>query len=78
MKKNTLEDYKEAIKAKYEEEKLGDYSSFLINPSRARLRDLCIILFKENRTIDDFATFRSFFGFDFKEENIKELRKHNG
>ena len=33
MKKNTLEDYKEAVKAKYEEEKSGYYGSFLINPS---------------------------------------------
>lgn len=75
MKKNTLEDYKEAVKAKYEEEKSGYYGSFLINPSRAKLRDLCITIFKENRKIDDLISFSSFFYFDFKEENIKELKK---
>ncbi|HLF53236.1 hypothetical protein [Flavobacterium sp.] len=75
MKKNTLEDYKEAIQAKYEEEKSGVYSSFLINPSRAKLRDLCIILFKEGRNSEDFTIFRNFFGFDFKEDNSKDLKK---
>lgn len=75
MKKNTLEDYKQAIQAKYEDEKSGDYGSFLINPSRAKLRDLCNIHFKENRNPDDFAIFRNFFGFEFKEDNSKELKK---
>lgn len=75
MKKNTLEDYKEAIQAKYEAEKSGVYSSFLIHPSRAKLRDLCIILFKESSNSADFAIFRNFFGFDFKEDHTKELKK---
>ncbi|EIA08014.1 hypothetical protein [Flavobacterium frigoris] len=75
MKKNTLEDYKQAIKAKYEDEKSGDYSSFLINPSRAKLRDLCNIHFKGNGNHNDFLIFRNFFGFDFKEDNSKELKK---
>lgn len=75
MKKNTLEDYKEAIKAKYDEEKSGDYASFLINPSRAKLRDLCIILFTENSTSDDLRIFRNFFGFDFRDGISTELKK---
>ena len=75
MKKNTLEDYKEAIKAKYEEEKSGDYGSFLINPSRAKLRDLCAIIFIEGRNSDDFTIFRNFFGFDFKEDSSTQLKK---
>lgn len=75
MKKNTLEDYKEAIKAKYEEEKSGDYASFFINPSRAKLRDLCIILFTENSTSDDLRIFRNFFGFDFRDGISTELKK---
>lgn len=75
MKKNTLEDYKEAIKAKYEEEKSGDYASFLINPSRAKLRGLCIILFTENSTSDDLRIFRNFFGFDFKDGISPKLKK---
>lgn len=75
MKKSTLEDYKKAVKAKYEEEKLGDYGPFLMNPSRAKLRELCLIIFKEGRTSNDFSSFRYFFNFDFKEENTKELKK---
>lgn len=75
MKKNTLDDYKQAIQAKYEEDKSGDYSSFLINPSRAKLRDLCTIYYKENGNPVDFAIFRNFFGFEFEEDNSKELKK---
>jgi len=75
MKKNTLEDYKQAIQAKYENEKSGDYGSFLINPSRAKLRDLCNIHYQENGNSDDLAIFRNFFGFEFKEDNSKELKK---
>ncbi|SDX86940.1 hypothetical protein [Flavobacterium degerlachei] len=75
MKKNTLDDYKQAIQAKYEEDKSGDYSSFLINPSRAKLRDLCTIHYKENGNPVDFAIFRNFFGFEFEEDNSKELKK---
>jgi hypothetical protein len=75
MKKNTLEDYKQAIQAKYEAEKSGDYGSFLINPSRAKLRDLCNIHYQENGNPEDLAIFRNFFGFEFKKDNSKELKK---
>ncbi|MES2545636.1 MAG: hypothetical protein V4548_12175 [Bacteroidota bacterium] len=76
MQKNTLEDYKAGIKAKYEEEKLGDYSSFLLNPSRAKLRNLCITILSGDTNSDDLKSFQYFFGFEFKEENRKELKNN--
>tara|TARA_R110002126_G_scaffold282681_1_gene431232 strand:- start:320 stop:1195 length:876 start_codon:yes stop_codon:yes gene_type:complete len=63
--KNTLEDYKAAVKLKYESEKIGNYSSFLLNPSRAKLRKLCGELFKNNTNTDDLKSFSAFFQFDF-------------
>lgn len=63
--KNTLEDYKAAIKLKYEMEKIGSHSSFLLNPSRAKLRKLCGELFKNDAKADDLKSFSAFFQFDF-------------
>ena len=45
MKTNTIEEYIKAVKAKYEEAKTGEHSSFLLNPSPAELKILCLLLF---------------------------------
>ena len=60
MKNNTLEDFKKAIKEKYEEEKAGNNAHFLLQLSRAKLRDLCFELFKENSNQADLNCFRAF------------------
>jgi hypothetical protein len=65
MVKNTLEDYKAAVKLKYESEKIGSHSSFLLNPSRAKLRKLCGELFKNSANKEDLKSFSAFFQFDF-------------
>jgi hypothetical protein len=65
MENNTLEDYKIAIKAKYETEKRGAHSSVFINPSRAKLRSLCLEIFKSKKDQSDLNVFSSFFRFDF-------------
>ena len=65
MMKNTLEEYKTAVKLKYEMEKVGIHSSFLVNPSRAKLRKLCGELFKNNANADDLKSFSAFFQFDY-------------
>lgn len=70
MEKN----YREAIKSKYKKEKLGIHSSFLMNPSPARLRELCEMIFKENKSPDDLYSFNVFFGFEFNQGNIGKLR----
>ncbi|MFA9191170.1 hypothetical protein AAGV28_07290 [Flavobacterium sp. FZUC8N2.13] len=74
MKKNTLEDYKKEIRAKYEMEKLGVHSSLLLNPSRAKLRNLCFELLKDNPSKDDLMSFSSFFGFEFSATNFNTLK----
>ncbi len=69
-----LEAYKKAVRLKYEAEKNGDYSSFLYNPSRAKLRDLCKELFKQHTTVEDVKSFRLFFGFEYSVESLYKLR----
>ena len=64
-KHELLEVYKKAIKLKFEAEKNKEYSSFLLLPSRARLRSLCIERLKDSSNTDDLKSFSLFFGFDF-------------
>lgn len=71
---NWLEEYKKAIRAKYEVEKSGVYSSFLLIPSRAQLRKLCVERFKENLNSDDLISFKLFFGFEFASDNLNKLK----
>lgn len=75
MMKNTLEDYKTAVKWKYEIEKTGSSSSFLLNPSRAKLRKLCAELFLHNTNADDLKSFSAFFQFDFTSNCSNKLKE---
>ena len=74
MKNNTLEDYKKAIREKYEVEKTGVHAHFLLQPSRARLRDLCFEWFKEHPNTSDLNSFRAFLGFDFDSSTLNKLK----
>ncbi|WP_264520935.1 hypothetical protein [Flavobacterium sp. N1994] len=74
MKQNDFEAYKKAVKLRYEEEKNGNYSSFLWQPSRANLRKLCVERLKENPSSDDLNSFKIFIGFEFKPENSNKLK----
>lgn len=69
-----LEEYKKAVRLKYEVERNGDFSSFLFNPSRGKLRDLCMEIFKENNNFDDLKSFKLFFGFEYSLESLNRLR----
>jgi hypothetical protein len=75
MVKNTLEDYKSAVKLKYEFEKIGSHSSFLLNPSGAKLRKLCGELFTNNTRTDDLKCFSTFFQFDFSLNCSNKLKE---
>jgi hypothetical protein len=66
MQNNTFEDYKKAIKNKYEVEKGSEYFVYLNNPTRAKLRNLCWELFQQqNRNQDDLNVFSSLLGLPF-------------
>lgn len=73
-KKDTLLDYKSAIRQKFEVEKRGDFASFLLNPSRALLRQLCVQRFKNNPSKEDLKTFALFFGFEFEPTALQKLK----
>ncbi|OXB24903.1 hypothetical protein B0A80_03210 [Flavobacterium tructae] len=72
MPNNTFEDYKKAVKKKYEIEKKSGHSVYLENPTRAKLRNLCWELFQQqNRNQDDLTVFSSLLGlaFDVNKKN---------
>ncbi|WP_306352034.1 hypothetical protein [Flavobacterium sp. '19STA2R22 D10 B1'] len=75
MDKITFEDYRLAVKAKYEEEKNGKNSRFFVPLKRSKLKDLSVILYKEKLNVDDQGAFDNFF--DFKEEHgkLQQLRR---
>ena len=74
MQKITFEDYKKAVKAKFEIEKEGVYFNFLTPPSQANLRNLCWERFKSNSNADDLSVFSSFFEFEFDSEKKNHFR----
>ena len=60
MSRITFEEYKNAIKTKYQIFKLEEPTGILLNPSPAQLRNLCLILFDKSLSINDENTFRVF------------------
>lgn len=57
----TFEDFVTAVKQHYEVSKNGIYSGFLLNPSPAQLRNLCLLLLENNLSKSDEEIFRVFF-----------------
>lgn len=72
MSNYTFEDYKKAIKAKYEEELEGEYSNNLSSPTTANLRKLCVKRFESNNNRDDLTAFEAFFDIPF-DQNKKNF-----
>ncbi|KAF2333695.1 hypothetical protein [Flavobacterium daemonense] len=68
MSNFTIEDYRKAIKAKYEKEINGEYSNNLSSPTTANLRNLCIKRFESNTNKDDLSAFEYFFNFPFDKD----------
>lgn len=61
----TIEDYKEAIRAKYENDINNPLSDSLTSLGQAYLRDFCWQKFEGELTEDDKRVFNSFFGCEF-------------
>lgn len=57
----TYEGYLVAVKKQYEVAKNGMYSSFLLHPSPAQLRNLCLLLLENNVSKADEEIFKLFF-----------------
>jgi hypothetical protein len=70
---NTLEAYKKSVKAKYELEKQGVFSDYLINPSPAKIKKLCGFIFEKNLNQTDLGIFDRFFDFKETENKVKQI-----
>lgn len=61
MKKNTIIDYTNAIRAKYEKEKNGQFHSFLENLSPAQIREFCLLKLDNGLDTIDETIFKIYF-----------------
>jgi hypothetical protein len=61
MKKNTRDSYLKEIKAKYEQEKTGEYASLLAKPTPASLKNLCNIIDDSNISLADKEILNKFY-----------------
>ncbi|MVO08652.1 hypothetical protein GOQ30_05675 [Flavobacterium sp. TP390] len=75
MEKDYFDEYRKCIRKKYELEKNGIHAKFLFKPTEAKLRDLCIMLFREQEKKDDLQSFKLYFGFEFSINQTSELNK---
>lgn len=73
MNKNTVEDYKKLVKAKYEEAKTAEFSGFLTMPSPAELKKLCLVLFDKGINKPDREILDMFFEFNDKTSKRKQI-----
>ncbi len=73
MNKNTVEDYKKLVKAKYEEAKTAEFSGFLTMPSPAELKNLCLVLFDKGINKPDREILDIFFEFNDKTSKRKQI-----
>lgn len=74
MNNTTFEDYKKAVKAKYEEEK-ANTSGYLLNPTPASIKKYCGISYSETLSNSDKEIFRIFFSFNESAEKRKQIEK---
>lgn len=75
MGKTTLNEYKRAIKAQYEKKKTEDVTGILMDPSPAKLRNLCLIFFDESLSKNDEIIMRLFFDAKEGESLRKSIEK---
>ena len=58
---NTFDDYILAVRSKYEVEKNSLYSDFLLKPSPAQIRELCLLIYDKGLSNKDNEVFELFF-----------------
>jgi hypothetical protein len=73
MKQITFEEYKNAIRIKYEVSKIEEVSGILLNPTPAQLRNLCLMRLDNCLTKTDWSVFRMFFNVKEEEQLRKEI-----
>lgn len=74
MKKNTFESYLVDIKAKYELEKTGEYSSYLSKPTPGSIKNLCSLLMDSNLSASDQEIVNKFLSTDkFDNDRFKPI-----
>ena len=72
---NTIDAYKKAIKTKFEIEKTGKFSEYLLEATPAKLKKLSALLFEIKQNSIDEGIFRKFFNWNETEDKIKQIKR---
>lgn len=75
MKKITPEEYKKAIKAKYDVVKENDISGMLAHPTPGNIRNLCALIAGTKTLKDDESLLKRFFNVKENEDLVKQIEK---
>lgn len=67
--------YKKALKVKYEQEKTGGNTNFLLHPTPAKIRDLALFVFEETTNENDLKIFLNFMGFAFERTKVQKIKE---
>lgn len=73
MNKNTIEEYIKGVKTKYDAAKTGEFSGFLLNPSPAELKNLCLVLVDKGINKLDQEILDMFFDINDKSGKRKQI-----
>ncbi|UOX34326.1 hypothetical protein LXD69_02135 [Flavobacterium sediminilitoris] len=73
MDEDYFKSYLDEIKSKYDIEKEKGYSTYLLKPTRAKLRKLCVEKFREDSNINDLKIFNFFMCFEFSINNLNKI-----
>ena len=74
IKNNTLDDYKNQIKVKFELEKTGRNADFCLNPSPANFRKWCCVVFESGLNVNDEEIFRKFFLWNDNDDKFQKIK----
>ncbi len=73
-KNDTIDDYKKAIKVKFENEKLGSNADFCLNPSPANFKKWCCLVFESKLDLVDEEIFKKFFNWNEIEDKYQKIK----
>lgn len=75
MNGKTLDAYNLSVKAKYESEKHGHRSDYLLNPTPAGIKSLCLLIVESSNSRSDLEIMSRFFNFKEEEDKIRQVKR---
>lgn len=78
METKTSDSYQRDVLAKYKNEKGGEMSFYLAQPTPSQIREACLVLLEKRKSKNDQKILSRFFQFDNEENRIREIQNFDG